>query len=75
MKARVDAVINDIEKNTASTVLVTGYKREIKYILDLLESKWIGNEIIPTYDGIFGADMKVLIENDGPTTIIIETKK
>ena len=33
------------------------------------------NEIIPTYDGIFGADMKVLIENDGPTTIIIETKK
>ena len=30
------------------------------------------NEIVPTYDGIFGADMKVLIENDGPTTIIIE---
>jgi D-tyrosyl-tRNA(Tyr) deacylase len=33
------------------------------------------NEIVPTYDGIFGADMKVLIENDGPTTILIESKK
>lgn len=31
------------------------------------------NEIIPTKTGIFGADMKVLIANDGPCTIIIDT--
>ncbi len=31
------------------------------------------NEIIPTKAGIFGADMKVLIANDGPCTIIIDT--
>ncbi len=33
------------------------------------------NEIVPTYAGIFGADMKVSILNDGPTTIIIDTEK
>jgi len=31
------------------------------------------NEVVPTKDGIFGADMKVEIHNDGPTTIIIDT--
>ena len=33
------------------------------------------NEIVPTYSGIFGADMKIEILNDGPCTIIIESKK
>ena len=32
------------------------------------------NKIIPTYKGIFGADMKVEINNDGPITIIIDSK-
>lgn len=32
------------------------------------------NEIVPTYAGIFGADMKVSILNDGPATIIIDTQ-
>lgn len=31
------------------------------------------NEHIKTYDGVFGADMKIKLENDGPTTIIIDT--
>ncbi|HAB65956.1 MAG TPA: D-tyrosyl-tRNA(Tyr) deacylase [Firmicutes bacterium] len=31
------------------------------------------NEHIKTYDGIFGADMKIKLLNDGPTTIIIDT--
>lgn len=33
------------------------------------------NEVVPTYAGVFGADMKVEILNDGPTTIIIDTEK
>ena len=33
------------------------------------------NEIIPTKTGIFGADMKVELINDGPTTIIIDSKE
>lgn len=32
------------------------------------------NEIIPTKEGVFGADMKVEIFNDGPITIIIDSK-
>ncbi len=32
------------------------------------------NEVVPTKAGIFGADMKVEIVNDGPTTIIIDTE-
>lgn len=32
------------------------------------------NESVPTKAGIFGADMKVEILNDGPTTIIIDTE-
>ncbi len=31
------------------------------------------NNIVPTKSGIFGADMKVQINNDGPATIIIDT--
>ena len=32
------------------------------------------NEIVPTKKGIFQADMKVSLINDGPTTIIIDSK-
>lgn len=33
------------------------------------------NEIAPTKTGIFGADMKVSLINDGPVTIIIDSKE
>lgn len=33
------------------------------------------NKSIPTKKGIFGEDMKVSLINDGPTTIIIHSKK
>ena len=32
------------------------------------------NKEIKTYPGVFGADMEVQIVNDGPTTIILDTK-
>lgn len=32
------------------------------------------NEFVPTFGGIFGADMEVSIINDGPVTIIIDSK-
>jgi len=32
------------------------------------------NEIVPTVTGLFGADMLVNISNDGPVTIIIDSK-
>ena len=33
------------------------------------------NKIVPTKTGIFGADMKVSLINDGPVTIIIDSKE
>ena len=33
------------------------------------------NEIIPTYSGEFGADMKVMLVNDGPVTILLDSKR
>lgn len=33
------------------------------------------NNIVPTKTGIFGADMKVSLINDGPVTIIIDSKE
>lgn len=33
------------------------------------------NELVPTKTGIFGADMLVSLVNDGPTTIIIDSKE
>jgi len=32
------------------------------------------NSFVPTKKGVFGADMKVSLVNDGPTTIIIDSK-
>ena len=32
------------------------------------------NEKVKTYPGVFGAEMKVSITNDGPITIIIDSK-
>ena len=32
------------------------------------------NEKVKTYPGVFGAEMKVNITNDGPITIIIDSK-
>ena len=32
------------------------------------------NNMVPTKQGFFGADMKVSLINDGPTTIIIDSK-
>ena len=32
------------------------------------------NNIVPTYKGAFGADMSVIIHNDGPATIIIDSR-
>lgn len=32
------------------------------------------NEVVPTYPGVFGADMEVNIVNDGPITIVIDSQ-
>lgn len=38
------------------------------------EFNWRLSEFVPTYPGVFGAEMEVDIVNDGPVTIIIDSK-
>ncbi len=38
-------------------------------------SKLIENGIKNIQKGVFGADMKVLVENDGPVSVILDTEK
>jgi len=45
-----------------------------KAILLYQEFNHLLNKTIPTKSGIFGKDMKVEILNDGPTTIILDSK-
>ena len=33
------------------------------------------NKLIPTFQGVFGADMQISLINDGPVTIILDTNK
>ncbi|MGV6860690.1 MAG: D-aminoacyl-tRNA deacylase [Putridiphycobacter sp.] len=54
-------------KSAAPAVAIPLYEKMISKLGDLLENK------ITT--GEFGADMKVNLENDGPVTIIIDTKE
>ena len=46
------------------------HKRHIRAFIKELEN-WIGKKV---GTGIFGADMKVELLNDGPVTIVIDTK-
>ena len=41
MKERVDTVIEEIQKNKNSKIIITWYKNEIKYILGLFSNNWL----------------------------------
>ncbi len=51
---------------------LSGEKAEELYELFVSECEKILGQV---ETGVFGADMKVMIENDGPVTLIIESKK
>ena len=55
--------------NRPSYIHAMGGEEAVK-LYDLFCEKL--NKIVPTKKGVFGADMKVSLINDGPTTIIIE---
>ena len=57
--------------NRPSYINAMGGENAVK-LYDLFCEKL--NNSIPTKKGVFGADMKVSLINDGPTTIIIDSK-
>ena len=62
---------NTKKGNRPSYIDALGGEDAIK-LYEIFNSKL--NEHVPTYPGIFGADMKVNILNDGPITIVIDSK-
>ena len=57
--------------NRPSYINAMGGENAVK-LYDLFCEKL--NNSVPTKKGVFGADMKVSLINDGPTTIIIDSK-
>lgn len=57
--------------NRPSYVMAMKGEESIKYYDEFNEKL---NKFVNTYPGVFGADMKVSLINDGPTTIIIDSK-
>lgn len=62
---------NTLKGNRPSYVQALGGSDAIK-LYNLFNEKL--NKIIETKTGIFGADMEVTLTNDGPVTIILESK-
>ena len=62
---------NTLKGNRPSYVDALGGNDAIK-LYDLFNKKL--NEIVETKTGVFGADMEVSLTNDGPVTIILESK-
>lgn len=57
--------------NRPSYVMAMKGEESIKYYEEFNEKL---NRYVNTYPGVFGADMKISLINDGPTTIIIDSK-
>ena len=62
---------NTLKGNRPSYVQALGGSEAIK-LYNLFNEKL--NKIVETKTGIFGADMEVTLTNDGPVTIILESK-
>ena len=62
----------DTKKGNRPSYIRAMKNDEAKKLYELFNKKM--NELVPTVPGVFGADMLVSISNDGPITIILDTK-
>lgn len=62
----------DTKKGNRPSYIRAMKNDEAKKLYELFNKKM--NERVPTVPGVFGADMLVSINNDGPITIILDTK-
>lgn len=63
---------NTISGNRPSFIDALNYKKAQEFY-DLFNMKL--NQSVPTFSGVFGADMQISLINDGPVTIIIDSKE
>lgn len=62
----------DTKKGARPSYIKSMKHDEANAMFDIFTKKL--QEYIPTYTGVFGADMTLNITNDGPVTIIIDTE-
>ncbi len=62
----------DTKKGNRPSYIRAMKNDEANKLYELFNKKM--NELVPTVPGVFGADMLVSISNDGPITIILDTK-
>ena len=62
----------DTKKGNRPSYIRAMKNDEAKKLYELFNKEM--NELVPTVPGVFGADMLVSISNDGPITIILDTK-
>ena len=62
----------DTKKGNRPSYIRAMKNDEARKLYELFNKKM--NELVPTVPGVFGADMLVSISNDGPITIILDTK-
>ncbi len=63
---------NTTSGNRPSFIDALNYKKAQEFY-DLFNMKL--NQSVPTFSGVFGADMQISLINDGPVTIIIDSKE
>ncbi|MFV0556445.1 MAG: D-aminoacyl-tRNA deacylase [Lactovum sp.] len=61
----------DLRKGTRPSFSKAGKPDFAKKMYELFNEKL--NEYVPTKSGVFGADMKISLENDGPVTVILDS--
>lgn len=62
----------DTKKGNRPSYIKALNGNESSKLYDIFNEKL--NNIVPTVTGVFGADMQINIQNDGPITIIIDSK-
>ena len=71
--------IGEIQREFSSTAIqaaraVLGGQNAAQQLANLKDHNLALQQEVPTRTGIFGADMQVELVNDGPVTIILDTK-
>ena len=63
----------DIKKGNRPSFTDSAHPEEAKRLYEYFCSKLLENGILKVETGVFAAEMKVEIENDGPVTIVMDT--
>lgn len=65
-------VCGDTRKGNRPSFTAAAPPEKAKVLCDMVATFLEKEESVPVETGVFGADMKVMVENDGPVSLILE---